>query len=209
MRMTHKLACMFAMLLVVFICALPCMAKAQTYTDQCQDPTAGGSPTGFAYANPVDAGVTARMVANKQSQLQNQQAARALFAPVDRKIQMCFDQVQAIFQAIGFHGSPLALLTTAAMMIILNLVQQVCSAVLTDLNQIKTFVLSQVNRLCLPLPNFGLGLGGLNLKPVTCNGISLLQPGTSPNGKDPINFDIRSLFPKASPSSPSNTTTYP
>lgn len=59
---------------------------------------------------------------------------------------------------------------------IVQLLNGACNAGLSVLNQLKTFALSQLNRLCLPLPMGGFDLNpNLGLVGPPCNGTQLLN----------------------------------
>ncbi|MFY9288031.1 MAG: hypothetical protein WAO98_05970 [Alphaproteobacteria bacterium] len=181
----HNLCLILAAFFFLCITTVPQTSFAANPTDECAD---GAMNDRFRQS----------FASVGQAKLQAQNAAMALFGAIDLKVQTCFDKIKGMFTILGSLSDPLALIWSLIAGQILALVNELCSSVLNTLSQLKSFVMSQFNRLCLPLPDFGLGSFDLDLdlKNATCDGVSLFNPGSStgPLGTPPI-FDFRTMFP--------------
>jgi hypothetical protein len=107
--------------------------------------------------------------------------------PVDARLYSCLTSISAAFSINATLSNPFSLLGTLARQAILAILDQVCQMILSDINALKQSALSIFNLACIPIPNLNLGLGGLNLNSIPCNGVNLLQPKitTGPNAVNP------------------------
>jgi len=113
-----------------------------------------------------------------------------MFGAIDVKAQYCWSQIQSIFESIASLSdsslNPFAVIVDIIVKQIasqiLQYITNACSAALATLNSFKTFVLSQLNHMCIPLPNLSLGLGNIaglsfsNAQPCT-NSVPLFNFG--------------------------------
>ncbi|HEU0117307.1 MAG TPA: hypothetical protein VFR09_01630 [Alphaproteobacteria bacterium] len=194
MTVKSKLPILFAALLLLFTFSMSGSAHAVSApTDPCAD---GSSP--FSKEDQL---LQQNQAAVGQAIAQAKMATVAAFGEVDIATQTCWKNIQNIFSSLAVSGNPMGLITNVIVQQIISMVNQVCSVVLSDLNSIKNFALSQFNRMCLPMPNFNLGLNGFNLKDVTCNGTALFQPGAGNGGPAGVTYDFRSMFGNSGASS--------
>ena len=185
----RKVPMILGALLLLFMMGAPLCANAATApTDPCNNTS--GNPSALDTAVQTNAA----RIGMQKMQANNQ--ALALFGAIDVKLQACWSQIQATFSALGNLSDPLAIIWGVIASQILNMINQLCSMVLADIKDLEKVALSQFNRICLPLPHFGLGpLGTLNLQGVTCNGVSPLSPsGSLPVTALPI-YDPRKFYP--------------
>lgn len=125
-----------------------------------------------------------------------------MFGAIDVKAQYCWSQIQSLFESIGSLAStsmnPFAMIVSAIINAvasqILTLISNACSAVLSTITSFKSFLLSQLNHMCIPLPDLSLGLGHIaglsfsNAAPCT-GGVPLFNFGyTSPGGVGPYSY---------------------
>jgi hypothetical protein len=175
---------------VIVVCGVPQQAFAVNIpTDAC-DPAANGGKDFVQEAMNI----------GTNTALQKAQAEKQVMSSmgyIDAYAAYCFGPLVAVYDWVTGLGSGnpfnpytfiLGILISQVANLVVTVLSAVCQYVLNDLRQLSSFLLSQLNRLCIPLPNLNLGLGGgLGLKNVPpCNGLSL-NPFT-PYGVQPRGY---------------------
>jgi len=181
-----------AMLVFVMAASLAHMAHAATPTpDLCDDTSKNGYN---AQIQQIQGNVGYKEL-NAASQI------RGMFGAIDVKAQYCWSQLKTLYESIGSLNSlkgfnPFKLIAAAIISQvgsqILSMVNSLCTAALSTVQSFKSFLLSQLNSMCIPLPDVGLGLGGIaglsfaNAPPCGPGSVPLFQfqygqtPGMSP-----------------------------
>ncbi len=147
----------------LFLCAMPSIARAQSAQDACAD-------------GQVNQGLQSTLAQAGQQKIQAMRGIQGQYGTLDIKAQYCWTQIQTAFTALGaMSGGPLGAVAWAAVQgIVNNLINQVCQMVMQSINQLKQFLVSQLNHICLPMPNLNMGSGGM----MGMGGLAS-QPGSS------------------------------
>ncbi len=196
-RMTRGFA-VFSLLMAFFALALPSVARADdpstdTLQDQCEDGQVNQAlQSAFGHAG--------------QAMIRNNNSTLDMFGAIDVRVQSCLDKIRQAFQVITMLSDPLALIAAVVLSQVLQMIEQLCQTVLSDVTSLRDFALSQLNRICIPIPNFGLGGGGgLNLpKAPECNGIAPLQMLASPTLRRAPTYNASRIMPQRSRTSGSS-----
>lgn len=184
----------FALLFSLFLAlagGMPTQALAEANSSSTTDECADGNINKAFQSSFAQAG---------QAQIEASNNILGMFGAVDLKAQYCWSNIQNMLSFAGSIGDPFKLIWSAVSSQITNLLNQVCSQAMSAVSQLKSFLMSQLNRLCIPMPNLGLsigGLGNLGLKNApSCNGISLFSATSMPAGSYSSPLDYRTLLPR-------------
>jgi hypothetical protein len=102
---------------------------------------------------------------------------------LDVKMMYCINTIMQMFSQIGMLADPMNIVMGLFNSILNQLMTQLCSSLMNIVNQIKSYLTSLGNSLCLPLPSLpGFGTLNLGLKNPVCNGVSLLSLQNSTGG---------------------------
>jgi hypothetical protein len=187
MRNTCKLSRTFlvlAALLTLLACGMPGKAWALQGP---QDPCADGT---------VNQALATKFAQTGQAKIYAANALGDLAGRLNNQASACIQNIIKIFSNIGALSDPLNLLWKFVAQQIIADMAKVCQVVLSDINQLKKFLTSQLNQFCIPIPNLGIGLNSIKLtaaKP--CTGIPLMSLIQGPpNAALPI-YNYRGFFP--------------
>jgi len=211
MMKRYKILSILAAFLVCMVMAFPGVASAQTLNgssssvtpeslDQKNQDCHGGQDVNDPTSSPQGMRLLFQTshagVAQYKVQAVNE--ALSLHQAIDTKLAHCWTQIEAIFLTLGSLSDPSHLMYAIISAIILPLIDQACALTLSVLQQMKSFVLSQLNLFCVPLPAFGLGGISLNLHGPPCHGTPLLTltPNAPPKNPALLNLDPQSFFKK-------------
>jgi hypothetical protein len=174
----------FMALFMLWLLTVPGLAHAAV-TDQCAD----GS---------VDKAYQSALGQAAQQQIKIANQTLGLFGAIDIQSQYCWQRIENVLNIAVGISDPLNLIWQAISSAVLQAMNQLCSSVVSSLGSLVSLAMSQLNRLCLPMPTFSIGgfAGlGLGLNAPTCTGIPLAGPVPSPAMSGWPTFDPRLMIP--------------
>ena len=140
--------------------------------------------------NSVNGNIQKAAAATAKKKIAAAGQIRGMFGAIDVKAQYCWGQIKQLYESIGslqsmknfnpFSAIATAILTQIGSQI-LNMLNNLCSTALKTIKSFKSFLLSQINNMCIPLPDLSLGLGGIaglsfaNAPPCGPGSVPLLQ----------------------------------
>ena len=157
-----RFASLMALAVLTFVLAGTTVARADA--TQMPDATAHAQQIQTCQKNmQAQSSQRGQKMTNAALQLQG------MFGAIDVKAQYCWPKIKALFDSIGqlssLRSNPFQAIVNVIMgqiaSQILALINNACSAALSTIQSFKNFLLSQMNHLCIPLPDLNLGLGGI------------------------------------------------
>ncbi len=154
----------FGLLLLLLMAGFPAVSHAAATDD---DPCAAGENS------PVDQAVRSLSAKVAQDITRAELKLLQTWGAIDVRKNQCFDQLKGFFQALldlRWDLNIFEMLMNRIQDVVIQILNNLCSQVLGTLKDLEDSLVSQFNRLCIPLPDLSLNLNMPQFSQYECAG---------------------------------------